>query len=107
MQAATESSTQNFRLGLLGLANVCQESSSPEPTSGSVSGTNQAFYGRLHTDFLEEDNDPYDFNHLMDNHMRMRVIQEQSERSQAESHVDNSEMNPQSPVSGMKSSNLQ
>ena len=76
LKAATESQ-QNPRLGLLGLTGVCMESSSPEPTSGSHSGTGRAFYGRLQQDFLDEENDPYDFNSLMQNHLR--VIQEQAE----------------------------
>lgn len=55
---------------------------------------------RIQQDFLEEDNDPSDFNNLMQNHLR--VIQEQAE-SQAESRTD---QDPQSPVSGFKSGNL-
>ena len=46
VKAATDS-LQNPRLGLLGIAGVCMESSSPEPTSGSASGTNRALFGRM------------------------------------------------------------
>ena len=50
------------------------EASSPEPASGSASGTNRALYGRISQDFLEDDNDASDFTKLMKNHMQ--VIQE-------------------------------
>ena len=50
------------------------ESNSPEPSSGGASGTNRAFYGRLQSDFLDDNDDPNDFNSLMQNHLR--VIQE-------------------------------
>ncbi len=55
------------------------EASSPEPASGSASGTNRALYGRLSQDFLEDDNDASDFSKLMKNHMQ--VIQEQAAES--------------------------
>ncbi len=41
LAAATEPQN-NPKLGLLGLTGVCMDSSSPEPTSGSASGTNRA-----------------------------------------------------------------
>ena len=44
---AASESKENPRLGLLGLAGICMESSSPEPSSGGASGTNRAFIGRL------------------------------------------------------------
>ena len=99
INAATDQQS-NPQLGLLGLAGICQESSSPEPTSGSASGTNRAFHSRLHQDFLEDDNDTSDFNSLMQNHLR--AIQEQTE-SQSEQRTD---QDPQSPVSGFKSGNV-
>ena len=92
---------------MLGLTGVCMESSSPEPTSGSHSGTGRAFYGRLQQDFLDEENDPYDFNSLMQNHLR--VIQEQAESqadSRQESRVDQSENDPCSPISGVKGGSM-
>ena len=46
LSAVTESQ-ENPRLGLLGLAGICMESNSPEPTSGSASGTNRAIHKRL------------------------------------------------------------
>ena len=78
-------------MNLLGLPGVLMEASSPEPTSGSASGTNKALYGKLQQDFLDEGDDPSDFNNLMQNHLR--VIQEQAE-SQFESRLDENEMNP-------------
>ena len=62
---AVQEAQQNPRLGLLGIAGICMESSSPEPSSGGASGTNRAFYGRLQQDFLEDENDANDFNSLM------------------------------------------
>lgn len=70
LAAATESQN-NPKLGLLGITGVCMESSSPEPGSGSASGTNRALFGRLQQDFLEENDDPSDFHNLMQNHLRV------------------------------------
>lgn len=69
--SAVDESQLKPSLGLLGLMGVCMESSSPEPTSGSASGTNRHFNFRLQQDFLEENDDPSDFNSLMQNHLRV------------------------------------
>lgn len=61
----------NPKLGLLGLSGVVMEPGSPEPHSGSASGTNRAFYNRLQQDFLEDNDDPSEFNNLMQNHLRV------------------------------------
>ena len=46
-RCAASESQENPRLGLLGIAGICMESSSPEPSSGGASGTNRALYGRF------------------------------------------------------------
>ena len=64
--AASNSQENKPGLGLLGLAGICMESSSPEPSSGGASGTNRfSVHGKFNSDFLEDNDDPNDFNSLM------------------------------------------
>ena len=77
------------------------EPGSPEPASGSASGTNRALFNRIQQDFLEDNDDQSEFNSLMQNHLR--VIQEQAESQQDSKKDEQSDINPQSPVSGVRS----